>query len=675
MKITIVLPYKNADISYRLWAHEEEKINFRKEKEKATRCTVSFAAEELWSYLSKMGFEVTVSELHGKGFNIILSITEDVEGEAFTYHISENTLTIDGNGRIGVLYGVYEFLEKQGVYWLNPWEEILPVKTESLTMPEAKHYSASFSLDRGYSFDGVMKESELLWLWMARKKLNTVQRRPHTAKLQKKLGFNFVIGEHPFEEILNPDNVMPSGKSLWEEHSDWFGLPENGVKTKENAQSVGFCVSNDELLAYIAERLLDKLQSEWYEADSVAIWGFDTWGGICTCDKCKKLGNGADRTLRLASYLKAYLDNAYEQGKLDRRVKINFSAYEGTSDLFPPINEIPENLKNSNDIASFCPINRCYAHCIDDTSCEFNRKYSEALRGWKDVSIRLNEYYNVSKFEDLPFLFTKTMVNDFKFYHRCGVKGMVYMHVPMLHWDVKNLTQILYAELCWNVDADYEKIINDYFCYRYGKYAEKMKVVYDLMEQAGTYCASWRAWGTFSILTTLNNWDGRKPELPLPEEEHLGSRAAEIGTESVRLYNLAVAMIEDVKKAVEHDYVLSIGKAASGEKAVNPEQQGKSGAGNPYSERLHLDLNYAKYGRDCMELTTLFVMYHEALRTDGNHHALFKQIDELSQKMMGYYIPLRWFGYEIDIKCQDALSRCQLKSLYYRCRAYRECDL
>ena len=31
MHITIVLAYENARDEYRLWAHEEEKINFRKE--------------------------------------------------------------------------------------------------------------------------------------------------------------------------------------------------------------------------------------------------------------------------------------------------------------------------------------------------------------------------------------------------------------------------------------------------------------------------------------------------------------------------------------------------------------------------------------------------------------------------------------------------------------------
>lgn len=69
MKITIVLPYENAAAGYHLWAHEESGIDFRKEKDRAARCTVSFAAEELENYLHKLGFEAEVGDSKGSNFN------------------------------------------------------------------------------------------------------------------------------------------------------------------------------------------------------------------------------------------------------------------------------------------------------------------------------------------------------------------------------------------------------------------------------------------------------------------------------------------------------------------------------------------------------------------------------------------------------------------------------
>lgn len=672
MNITIVLPYPEARSQYRIWAHEEEKVDFRHEKDRATRCTVSYAAEELESYLKRMGFEAEVSDGAGKDFNIYLLITKDEQGDVFTYEISEHSLTIDGTGRVGVLYGVYEFLEKQGVYWLNPWEESVPFGLKSLLMPEPGRYQASFPYDRGYSFDGELKESEFIWKWMARKKLNTAPRRPWKPKLQQKLGITFVQGGHVFEEILDPNTVMPSGRTMWEEHEDWFGLPADGGRNRFRAQNTGFCVSNPEVLEYVSEKLIEKLNTEWYEVDTLAIWGFDTWGGTCTCENCRKLGNGSDHTLHLNSYIRDSFDRAFAEGRLDRHININFSMYEGTADIQPPMNPVPENLRNTRDSGSFCPINRCYAHTIDDETCDYNKNYNDWLTGWKDVSVRLNEYYNVSRFEDLPFLYTRTMPHDFRHYVSEGVRGMVYMHLPMLHWDVKNLTQVLYAELCWNVNSDVEQILKEYFEHRYGAHAEAMRNVYELLEEAGTYCQNWRAWSGASILSCLQRWDGARKDSPLHSEIHLGEHAAEEGLKSVELYEKAIAVIEKELAAEESSYIRGLVGLPDVEAAVNPAQQALKAKSGPVSERLHLDLNYVRYGKDCMELITLFVMYYDSLRRNEDTEALFDRIDSLAQKMMGYYIPLRWGNPDIEIYCDDALTRCQLKSLYYRCRAFRE---
>lgn len=673
MKISIVLPYSDARIQYHIWAHEEDKIDFRHEKDRASRCTISFAAEELESYLKRMGFDACVSDIAEGDFNIFLLTAKDEQGDVFTYNVTDNSLTIDGTGRVGVLYGVYEFLEKQGVYWLNPWEESVPSDVTELVMPKAGRYQASFPHDRGYSFDGELKESEYIWRWMARKKLNTAPRRPWKPKLQQKLGITFVQGGHVFEEILHPEIVMPSGKTLWEEHEDWFGLPANGVKERSRAQYTGFCVSNPEVLEYVSDKLVEKLNTDWYDVDALAIWGYDTWGGICTCENCRKLGNGSDHTLHLNSYIRDYFDRAFADGRLDRHITISFSMYEGTSDMQPPENPVPQNLRGTRDNGSFCPINRCYAHTIDDETCEYNKLYNQWLVGWKDVSIRLNEYYNVSRFEDLPYLFTNTMPHDFRHYASEGVTGMVYMHLPMLHWDVKNLTQVLYAELCWNVNADVEKILTDYFEHRYGTHAEKMREVYSLLEEAGKYCQSWRSWSGNNILTRLQcTWDGSKKDTPLHNELHLGARAAEEGMKSVELYAKAAEILSNELAEEELSYVRGLGGVTDNGAAVNPAQQALRAKSGPITERLHLDLNYVNYGKDCMELITLFVTYYDALRNDEDTEALFARIDALAQKMMGYYIPLRWGNPDIEIYCDDALTRCQLKPLYYKCRAYRE---
>ena len=195
MKIHIVVPYQNAGTQYKVWANEEEDITFRKEKDRANRCTICFAAVELETYLRKIGFQTSVSEEKQDAlYNVELRLStglnaeDNTSGQEFTYFSFTKGLIIEGNGRIGILYGVYELLKLQGICWLNPWEEILPKSVERLIVPEKKHYKPAFPLGRGFCQEGALKESKLLWLWMARNKMNLSAYHAQTAKFQKKLG-------------------------------------------------------------------------------------------------------------------------------------------------------------------------------------------------------------------------------------------------------------------------------------------------------------------------------------------------------------------------------------------------------------------------------------------------------------------------------------------------------
>ena len=185
----------------------------------------------------------------------------------------------------------------------------------------------------------------------------------------------------------------------------------------------------------------------WHEADEIDVWGLDTWGSVCTCERCRALGNGTDQMLHMASHFRSFLDRARAAGRLDHDVKMALIAYEGTSTLAPPERPIPQNLLDAGDYLIYAPIVRCYAHGFDDPGCSYNRAYASALSGWNQIRphlpVMVLEYYNVSKFEDLPLLFTHSMAHDFQVYRRTGAAGFVYMHVPLVNWGMRALTQVL----------------------------------------------------------------------------------------------------------------------------------------------------------------------------------------------------------------------------------------
>lgn len=661
--IQIVLPYEDAPRYYKIWAHEEKEIDFRKDPERAVRCTLSFAAEELCSYLAKMGMKAEVSP-ESCDQSIVLSCGEE-EGDGFSIQATEKEINIIGDGRRGALYGAYELLETQGIRWYSPWEEYVP-KADALKLPASKRYEPSMPLGRGFDFEGPLKDSELLFLWMARNKLNLSACRANTRQLQRKLGMSFKAGGHIFEQILDPKQIMPSGNCMLEDHPDWYGQREQPI-TAENAQHVQFCMSNHNLLHYLWSKLLKLLQTDWYEADRVDVWGFDTWGSTCQCEHCRRLGNGADQTLHFLSYLREQLDEAVSSGVLDHPVRLVMCAYEGTATLQPPENGIPENLRNSGDYVVYYPILRCYEHTMEE-ECSYNSFYRQSLEGWKGIPVMAGEYYNVSKFEDLPLVFSDKIARDLPFYSKVGVTGMTYMHLPMVEWGMRTLNQVLYAKLCWDVKTDAEEVINRYFSDLYGSFDKRAERAYQMTEEAVKHCSSWRAWGRRSILSSLLDWDGKTPS-GLYRDDHLSGNAVTIGSHSVRLLKQARSMMRKIRREADLAFVQSCQMKQG--VAVNPTDTRFKQQKNALSDRLAADIRGLSYGIDVYTLMVYFVAYYEALEQGQNTDALWRSISRLCEKMTDYCYSIKYRHPRPELDCVDALERSGLKDLYYRCLAGR----
>ena len=425
MKINVKLPYENAERSYRVWAHEEAEIDFDKDLFRAERCTLSYAAEELVNYLSKAGLEAAVSNSLD-GLSIYLR-SEGKSGEEFSIWRDKEAIYIVGVSRKATLYAVYELLSANGFAWYSPIDEYVP-KLETLKLPEKEDYCYDMPVGRGYHFEGLLKESFKIIKWMARNRMSLAAPYAHSVPLLRKLGFTLKIGGHIFGDIINPKKYTEEGELYVDAHRDWYGKREEEI-TVDNALDVQFCVTNEELLDVLADLVIKKCKKEWKDADILELAGFDTWGKSCACENCARLGNGSDRTLHFLSHIRKRLNAAYENGEIIRNPRLTFDIYEGTDTMTAPENPVPENLISAGDYGMFCPILRCYAHNIYD-GCDKNAFYEKCFEAWGKTgfAIGINEYYNVSKLEDLPVLYSERMKNDIPYYINGGASEIGYMH-------------------------------------------------------------------------------------------------------------------------------------------------------------------------------------------------------------------------------------------------------
>ncbi len=664
--IHIVLPYKEGANYYRLWAHEEDTIDFRADLDRATRCTVCFAAEELVTYLNRIGLEAKVTDEPGEESILLKAVVGD--GQGFSIHEDGKQVTISGDGRKGLLYGVYELLEAQGIRWYSPWDEYVPEKVEALQIPECKHYEPTMYLGRGFEFEGPLKDSAQLFLWMARNKMNMAAYRANTWKFQRKLGMEFKAGGHIFEKILDPDKATETGQTMLEAHPDWYGQREDEITT-DNALHVQFCMSNTDLMEYLFQHLLERMQTIWAEADRLDIWGFDTWGGTCQCEKCKALGNGTDQTLNFFSYLRTRIDEETEKGVLKYPVRMVFCSYEGTTSLLPPEKKVPENLKTSGDYVAFAPILRCYEHEMHSEECCYNSYYDKVMTAWQDMPMMILEYYNVSKFEDLSLLFADKIEKDLKYYAQIGITGMTYMHLPMLEWGMRTQTQYLFAKLSWDKNEDVSKLLEKYFIDLYGPFADTARKAYSLVEEASKHCSSWRAWCGGSVLSNLLNWDGVTTTEPLYRDDHLGNNAVAYGHKSVELLKQAQALMEEIQPKADLLYAQK-GEFVCGI-PLNPTDNRFKQKKNFLSNRISTDIRGLHYSIDVYLLTTLFVEYYEALEQENETEQLWDSIKNLATKMTHYSYSVKFAHPLPELNVVDALERSGLKDVYYRCLAGR----
>jgi hypothetical protein len=683
--LTIVLPYRDAERLTPVWAKAEHDINFRRQAHQACRCTLAFAAIELRSYLSRTvpGLDIRfASHSPRNGYAVILSVKDPgSRSDAFSLvPEGDRCLHIVGEGRTGMLFGAYRFLKLQGWRWLALGEsgEVAPEPTDRLHIPsERMDVCPGLDSGRGFDMEYASMESADLLLWTARNGLNVWAGRGATIPMAHKLGMTIKRGGHIFEGILHPDALLPDGRVLWDAHPDWFGLPADGVRRREAAQRTQFCFSQSALFEFLNAALVQRLRREWAAADRVDVWGFDTWGQTCQCLECQALGNASDAMLVMASRLRDVLDRAEAAGGLDRHVTLILCAYEGTASLDGPSRPVPANLAADGTLVTFYPINRCYQHTLDDAGCETNARYWRALHAWTAarpaLRIVMGEYYNVSKFEDLPLLFSGVMARDWPAYAAAGVRGATYMHIPTLHWGPRALTQNLYARLTWApTPATAAALLADYFRDRYGAQSTSLEQVYARVEQAWTLSAQWRAWAGWSALSQLSGWDGTPPKAPLTLHPHLGGTIAAVGAGRDALAALRDAL-EGVRAAKQDERFAAARPAPPPGTAVNPAELRRLQHGSQVVARLAEDLRLLQYGVDILELTVSLLAYYEALRTNpaDSADALWATIEAAADRLEGYIVPIDYEWPTPGLVAKDGLQRSQLGPLVERCRAFR----
>lgn len=430
---------------------------------------------------------------------------------------------IQGNDRIGCLYGVYGLLEHLGYRFFGLGEQgtVLPEGPVHLAEKIDIQSSPAFQSRGFWSWED--RGDEPFLLWMARNRMNYWTAAQHNPHFCKKLGLKLVHGGHSaYKLYMDPDGPYPYNHPLFEgdenkpadpyvafttgeykgdqdgngqlsnfeAHPEWYGLLK-GERRRKMDQEFGdcnICTSNTDGVDFLARNFVQSLiDGQWKYVDIVNFWALDAqpW---CECERCKKLGSETNRLLLMIHQVAKVMKEAQTAGRLSRQVLLHTCAYHET--LSPPDRPLPADFDYDTIAVTLYPIGRTYTHPFGDpASIEINQPMAQDFLEWAQGgfykgSVCIGEYYNVSRLRILPVVYPHIMAADIPWFYRYGVRHFQYMHTPTRNWGTWTLNQWLMAQLLWDPSADSTALLDDYFGKFYPGTTQSTRSFYEHLERA-----------------------------------------------------------------------------------------------------------------------------------------------------------------------------------------------
>lgn len=416
-------------------------------------------------YIEKISgkkFEISKDKYKNKGIFLGLSencpdvsLSSSLKGkgpEAVYIKSDKNSIVIVGNSPVAVRHGIYIYLYQLGCRWFFPGKKwtIIPeresiyINYQTLQEPDFQNRRIWFAYGTGWGDR-----------WKSKEIANDYQEW-FKANLQGGVA-TFNCG-HSWGSIVNRN------KEEFKKHPEYFALKEDG-KSRYDTGNVKFCCSNQGLLKLVAKdriKLLGEMKKKNPYAFMVSVDPSDG-RGYCHCENCNKLGNSTDRVIYLANYVARKLREVYPDGWV--------GLYAYSDHQIPPTIKVEPNV-------------------YIQIAMGFNRTkytYDELIKLWgkKAGAIGIREYYGVMAWDwDLPGRGRGGDIN----YHREKIPywkkyGATSISAESTNgWGWKGLGEYIAAKLMWNVEADIDSLLNDFYKKAFSKAENEIRKLYKLWD-------------------------------------------------------------------------------------------------------------------------------------------------------------------------------------------------
>jgi hypothetical protein len=375
----------------------------------------------------------------------------ELGNEGFTIRTKGSDIYLLASEPAGIRHAITTFLTDQGCRWFFPgkvWEVV----------PEKPTIRVKYDL----SFSPGYNSGRTLWYGYGT--------YPEPAKDQAEWNYHNHMGG-PVSVSIGHSWYGIDPEKDFIIHPEWFAL----VKGKRTPSKV--CYSNTEVIRKMIEYSLEQASKG---ALSVSLSPADGLG-YCECDLCKAWAQGGDVKEEMGSFFATRPD-----GRLVCIV---------SETLFNAVNEVARELgRKYPDVLIGCYGYSAYSHppsfklepnVFIQTTTEFRRtplSLEEQIDLWgkcaKQVGIR--GYWSVYQWDwDNPVVgkFTpESIQKDLRFYYSRNTKA--FNTEASNNWAARGLSYYIGAQLLWDIDADVNAMISDFYEKAFGPAAMPMQSYY-----------------------------------------------------------------------------------------------------------------------------------------------------------------------------------------------------
>ncbi len=412
------------------------------------RPSEKYAAEE---------YAVWTARLTGAPAPELEIVRDDTLGEdGFRLRNVGGRLVVSG-GRRGVLYGVYDALERfGGISWLSINTTIVP-PNGALCLPEGldEVQTPAFEMRQPYWFD-VMNDPD----FAARLKVNSSQ-------LQERHGgcshlFDTKLRNcHTFELLVPQDEYFAT-------HPEYYSAWE-GQRRKGRTQ---LCLTNPEVLRIVTEKVLARIAAN----PTAKYFGVsqNDWGYYCTCTNCAAVD--AEEESHAGTMIRFVNAVADEVAKKYPDKVIETLAYQYTRK--PP----KKTRVRPNVMPCLCSIECEFRHPLATSTYAANRSFLDDLRGWAAQTDQLYVWDYTTNFADYlyPFPNVLALQENIRTFRANKVKSLFEQGAYQgRHADFAELKSWLLAKWMWNPDLPVEPLLRQFFDGYYGAASAVVRQYFD----------------------------------------------------------------------------------------------------------------------------------------------------------------------------------------------------